>query len=284
MLVRMIRRMAFALALGLGVARAEAPDRPWVQATGLFATGYWPGALYGEGRLQLNTPLHRSDSVLFRSTYAGAGVMAGAAPLLLTFGPRFAIQPIDAFELTVQGQWTALGGDNGSGLLPYERIGRKLDGQRNARADDAPTGQVWSVVVTPSLMARAGPVVAFATPQVVAERVVDGGDSRYVYDAPRDLVVERRDVLLQANYGLLGEIARPGVLVRAGAALRHAQAFGSGDRSVALGGLATVKPEGDAWPTFVALVMPYLADADRVGGAPMVIVAAKWDARVWTQP
>lgn len=262
---------------------AGSPDRPapWLWFREQFALGGWPSLVQSETRLQGRAALHRADSAIFRATYAGAGGVLAVSPAFVRVGPRLSIQPVDFFELEVQGDW-ALVFPMSSGLLPYDVTSGKLNSQRDERKDEAVLGQMWSVTVSPTLKLKAGPVIVLANVQFIWAWVIDPDPERsaYVYDAARDLAIERRETMVQGQYALLGEILPGGdrPLLRAGAVARHRVAFGSGDRSLVVGGMVMVKPSPrPAWPTLILQVLPYVIDADRVGSVPQVVLAGQWE-------
>jgi len=254
---------------------------PWLWFREQVGIGGWPTLIQSETRLQGRAALRRSESRLFQNTYVGAGGVLALSPAFLRVGPRFGIQPLDVLEVEVQGDW-ALILPMLSGLVAFDETSGKLGSDRAPFGGETPLGQMWSLTVSPTLRLKAGPLVVVGNAQVVWVWVVDPdpGRSPYVYEALRDLVIERQDVLIQQQYALLGEVlpggARP--LLRVGATVRHRLALGSGDLSLVLGGMVTFKPSPKpAWPTFILQVLPYLLDADRVGTFPQVLFAIQWE-------
>ncbi len=259
------------------------PDQPppWMWLREQLVVGGWPTLVQSETRLQGRMALKRSSSLLFRNTYAGAGGVLAVSPAYLRVGPRLSIQPLDVFELEVQGDWS-LCFPMSSGLLPYDTLSGKLNAQREAREDEAPLGQMWSFTVSPTVRLKGGPVVVLANLQVTWVQVVDPDEDRstYVYDVSRDLIIERKEMILQQQYALLGELLPGGdrVLLRAGAVLRHRVAVGSGDLSLVIGAMVMMKPRPlPAWPTFILQILPYVREADRVGTFPQILGVAQWE-------
>ena len=68
------------------------------------------------------------------------------------------------------------------------------------------------------------------------------------------------------------------VQLRAGALLRHRQAFVSGDVATAVGGVVTLRPgRKEGWPTILLAVLGYVREADRAFGPPNIQLRLSWD-------
>ena len=267
------------------VAEAAQPDEPvgpWLWIKPSVAVQYAPLGLIGDLRVQARAPLHRSDSIVFQNTYAGVGGRLAITPAFVDVGPRFSFAPLDIFDVDVQLGYVAVW-PSSSGLLPFHALEGTLDSQRKQIADTAVGGHALYASVIPTFKLKLGPVIAFTQadfsfihvfqPETVA--------SPYVYEAYRNTLIAWDDVVLTSQTGLLGEILdgeATAVQLRAGALLRHRQAFVSGHVSTALGGVVTLRPgRKEGWPTVLLAVLGYLREADRALGAPNIQLRLSWD-------
>ncbi len=260
----------------------EAEPGPYLWVMPSFAVQYAPLGLFGDAKVQARTPLHRSESIVFQSTYAGIGGRLALTPAFVDVGPRFSFAPIDVFDVDVQLSWVGLW-PSSSGLLPFDRLEGKLDGQRRARQDQAVAGHELYASVVPTFKLKLGPVIAFTQADFSFIHVFrpESLDSPYVYEAYRDILIAWDDVVLTSQTGLLGEILdgeQTAVQLRAGALLRHRQAFVSGDVATAVGGVVTLRPgRKEGWPTILLAVLGYVREADRAFGPPNIQLRLSWD-------
>ncbi len=266
----------------LSLAAASAAD----------TTPYWygraqlGGGLFSEGALldvrgQVRTPLWRSESRMFQTTNAGAGLRVGVTPVHAEVGPRLSITPIEMFELEVQGSYLGYFSWGGRGLLPFDAPSGKLSEDRQAREDEQFSSSGLQLSATPTLKLKFGPVILFDSCTFSALHIEAPAevDSPYVYDPSRDLVVAFDEVVIENQAGVLGEVLPGGQkpLLRVGATMRDRMAMGSGDRSLVVGGLVSFKATAaPAVPTVNVLALAYVIDADRVGTAPNLQLAASW--------
>ncbi len=255
---------------------------PWLWMKPSLAVAYGPLGLLGDLKVQLRGPMHRSDSIVFQNTYAGVGGRLAVTPAFVDVGPRFSLAPIDIFDVDVQLSYVAVW-QSSSGMLQYHQLFGTLDSQRNTRKGEATAGHLLYGSVTPTFKIKVGPVIAFSSADFAFIWAFPNADSTspYIYDAYRDMVITRRDIVLTSYTGVLAEILdgeSTAVKLRAGALLRHRQAFVSGDVSTALGGAVTIKPgRKEGWPTVLVAVLGYLRDADRAFAAPNIQVQASWE-------
>lgn len=260
---------------------AEAPG-PWLWVKPSVAVAYGPLGLIGEATVQARAPLYRSDSIVFQDTYAGIGGRVAITPAFVEVGPRFSLAPIDIFDVDFQLSWVGVW-PSSSGLLPYTKLGGKLDSQREERKGDAVAGHILYASVTPTFKLKVGPVIAFTSADFAWLQVLrpESSDSPFVYEPYRDMLIRPTDVVLTSYTGLLVEIfdgEKTAVLLRTGALLRHTQAFRSGDVSTAVGGVITVKPgRKPGWPTVLLAVLGYVRDADRALSAPNIQLQVGWE-------
>ncbi len=265
--------------LPLLFASALAADRPSFYVRQSVGVAGWPTGLLSESRFQVRTPLHRSDSIVFQDTYAGAGLRLDASPAFVNPGVQVSLAPIDVFDVDLSAE--LLGYLPGPfGLLPYDGLSTKLDEARDARTDHfAALG--WALDANPTLKLKLGPIIAFDAVAFSWMHIArpEGETAPYVYEPLRDLIVAWDELYLEHQPAVLWE-ALPGgerPLLYVGATWRDRFAFVSGDRSGALGALVVARPvEKPAVPTFIGCVAFYLIDQDRVGNAPFVGLQANW--------
>lgn len=244
------------------------------------------GQLFPEGalsdtRLQYRVPLKRSESRLFKTTYAGAGLRAAVTPVNVEVGPRLGFAPIEVFELEVQGSYLGYFSWGGRGLLPYDQLGGKGTDDRKAREEEGFNASGLQLSATPTVKLKLGPVILFdsATFSVLHLENPLGLDSPYVYEPGRDLIVAWDDILIENQAGALYEILPGGdkALLRVGATVRNRAALTSGDESLAVGGLVSFRPgTTPAVPTINVMALAWVVDSDRVGTAPNLQAAATW--------
>ncbi|MCB9683413.1 MAG: hypothetical protein H6735_00065, partial [Alphaproteobacteria bacterium] len=143
----------------LWLALAHAAEEPgwWVREA--VGVGGWPSGAVNDLRVQWRAPLYRSESIVFRDTYAGAGARLAVTPAYVDVGPRVSLAPIDVFDLDLQasfvGYWRTR-----FGPMPFSELRGTLEADRGARDDAIRT---WAVVLTaaPTLKVALGPIVAF---------------------------------------------------------------------------------------------------------------------------
>lgn len=241
----------------------------------------FPDGALSDTRLQYRVPLKRSESRLFQTTYAGAGLRAAVTPVNVEVGPRLGFAPIEIFELEVQGSYLGYFSWGGRGLLPFEQTEGKGTEERKAREAEGFMASGLQLAATPTVKVKLGPVVVFdsATFSMLHLENPLGLDAPYVYEPNRDLIVAWDDVLVENQAGVLYEVLPGGErpLLRVGATARNRAALTSGDESVAVGGLVSFRPgHTPAVPTVNVLALAYVVDSDRVGTAPNLQASATW--------
>lgn len=260
---------------------AHAADVPsfWLRQ-GVAVAG-WPSGALSNTIAEARVPLHRSDSVVFRSTYAGLGAQLMVSPAFVVAGPRLSVAPIDVFDLNLKAARGWYFG-NGLGLMPFDGLEGTLESDRDARADEGVGSEMWILSAEPTLKAKVGKVIAFdawTIDRLVIEQPA-GVDAPYTYEPARDLVVAWTDVSFEHQAGLLYE-ALPGgdgPMLRFGPTFRDRFTAVSGDRSAVLGLLIAARPsDAPAVPTVVGLATWYVVDTDRVGPVPFLAAQARWD-------
>lgn len=270
------------LPLLLAVVLAEpghATDAPSYYVRQSLGVAGWPTGLLSETRLQVRTPMYRSDSMVFQDTYAGAGLRLDASPAFVNPGVQVSLAPIDIFDIDLSASF--LGYLPGPfGLLPYDALSSKLESVRDLRDDHTPTVG-WSLDASPTLKLKVGPIIAFDAVSVAYIHLEqpEGIGEPFVYEPLRDMLFAWDDVFLEHQPALLYEVL-PGddkPLFYVGASWRQRYAFVSGDRSGALGALVVVRPgTKPVVPTIMGFAAFYLIDQDRVGGVPFLGVQANW--------
>lgn len=268
-----------ALLLLAGFAAAD----PYLWTRAQVGAGGFPLGLIGDVRTQVRAPLWAaSDSFLLEDSYAGAGLRVAASPAFVTGGPRLSLAPAAFFDLDLQASAHQYF-DNGLGFLPFEETAHKLESERDARKDESFGGTAWSASASPTLKAKVGPIVAFDSVLIEAWHVErpTGVAAPYVYEPLRDLVIGWDDVVIEHQPAVLwalwpGDEDRRVLWI--GATMRDRIALQSGDRSLTVGSMVRLRPGGTsaAIPNVVLFVLPYVIDADRVGGAPNIQGALVW--------
>ena len=78
---------------------ALAADSPSIYGRQALAVAGWPTGLLSNTIVEVRTPLHRSESVLFQTTSAGLGAQVLATPAFVSVGPRLSLAPIEVFDV-----------------------------------------------------------------------------------------------------------------------------------------------------------------------------------------
>lgn len=264
-------------------ARAES----WWFLREQLAVAGWPGGLISDTRAERRIALHRSDSILFQDTHAGAGARFAVAPAFVELGPRVTLAPIDVFDVTFSASalyyWPS-----SSGLLPYDSIDESTrDKDRGDRHRTDATRAVASTAFTlqaaPTLKAQVGPIIAVDAWTFTHYMVTqpDSVTAPYVYEAYWDRLIEWNDTVVEHQAVVFAVLAdgssESGRMLWVGPTFRQRWALSSGDRSTGLGAFAVFRPSNRKWvPQLVGIVLPYLDDDDRVGGVPWLALSAVW--------
>lgn len=267
---------------------ALAADGPTLHVFEGAATAGWPSGLLSNTIVELDTPLYRSNSVVFRDTSAGLGVQVLATPAFFSVGPRLSLAPIDVFDVNLKWAKVWHFGNNFS-TLPFDVVGGKLESERNARGDEAVATTSWVATVEPTAKIKLGPIIAFdawTIDRLHLERP-EGVDSPYVYEPYRDLVIAWDDWAFEHQAALLWEVADgvDGPMFRPGLTVRDTWTVQSGDHRTNLGPILLARPgRHPAVPTLVGMAIWYLRDADRVGPIPYMAAQARWELRAPLRP
>ncbi len=274
--------LALSVTLGATSAAAAEPTGPYLWTRAQLGAGGAPLGLLGDVRMQVRAPIWHSDSFLLQDNYVGAGLRVAASPAFVEGGPRLSIAPVAFFDLDVQGSVHRYF-DDGLGFLPYDSTSGKLESERDARAADSFGSTAWTLTATPTLKAQLGPVIVLDSVAIEAWHVEmpSGMTAPYVYEPFRDLVIGWDDVVIEHQPAIIltpwkGDDNKRKLWI--GATMRDRYALVSHDRSMAVGGMAIFRPgsRSAAMPTLVVQVLPYVIDADRVGGVPNIQGAWVW--------
>lgn len=262
-----------------------AADDPGIYVRQTIGLAGWPTGAISDTRVQMRTPLTRQEgSLVFNSTYAGAGVAARVSPAVAEVGPSLSIQPIDVFDLNLQASRVQYYSTR-FGLMPFESPDGKIMSARLERAaeGDGVTSGGWTFAANPTVKLKLGPVIAFSS-WTVAYTTLDQPEdvtAPYTYEPLRDMVVAWTDTTVDHEAGALYAAVDSddgGKIVYFGVLARDRFQVVSPDRHTTLGPLLVVKPgEGTGVPRMVARSMFYLTEADRVGRMPNIQLAAIWE-------
>lgn len=260
---------------------ADGPSLWFRQGVGLAG---WPTGLLSTTQAEARLPLYRSESIVFKQTFAGAGAFVQASPAFVVVGPRVTLAPIDVFDLTLEGGYGGYFG-NGLGAMPMNAPGASAESIRRDRADlgEGVATQLLVGTAKPTLKAKAWKILLFDAWTVDALSFTQpvGVTAPHTYEPLRDLVVSWQDIAFEHQAGVLFE-ALPGgdkPSLRIGATYRDRWAHVSGDRNAGLGALVSAKPgTKPAVPTLVGMALWYVMDADY-GGSPIPYLAAqaRWE-------
>jgi hypothetical protein len=262
-------------------AAAFAADGPTFWGRQAVAVSGWPTGLLSTTIAEARTPLYRSDSIVFRDTYIGAGAQVMLSPAFAITGARVAVSPIDVFEITFRGAHGWYFG-NGLGPMPFDSVTGSSTGERADRETEGFSTELWSAAVDPTLKGKVWNIVFFSAWSVEYLAFDQPSDvaSTYTYEPLRDLVVAWNDVAFEHQAAVLYQ-ALPGgdqPSLRFGPTFRDRWAHVSGDRSTAVGALVAARPGvKPAVPTIVGLVLWYVDDNDYGGAVPYVAGQVRWE-------
>lgn len=269
------------LAAALLPTPALAADSPSIWAREAIAAAGFPSGALNNTIVELRTPLHRSESRLFQSTYAGVGAQVLLTPAFVSVGPRVSIAPIDVFDINLKAARGWYFG-NKYGLLPFDQLAGTLEDDRYAREAENFASEMWVFSAEPTLKAKVWKIVVFDswTIDYIMLDKPPGEAAPYAYEPYRDLVIAWDEFSFEHQAGVLFE-AMPGgdkPSLRLGPTYRDRFTLNSEDRSAALGLLVAAKPgTKPVIPTIVGMALWYLIDTDRVGPIPFMALQARWE-------
>lgn len=227
--------------------------------------------LVAQGRV----PVLRLGGIAFNDTFVGAGAHFTVTPVHLDTAARVDLQLVDLLPITVEaGRGTYW--ESPWGLVPVQTV---ADGASDAReplyeADrDFAATTLWASV-SPTVQAKAGPVVGFTNVTVTWLRIrPEVGPERWVFEPYRGTVVAYDDRMIEHASAILWEPAdgEERSLLRVGPVLRGRSSAVTPDLMLTAGALVQWRPgRSDYAPTFTTLVTPYLEDPDFEGIVPFV--------------
>ncbi|MCO4772104.1 MAG: hypothetical protein KDA24_18875 [Deltaproteobacteria bacterium] len=265
-----------------GAASAPDYDKGWLHIWGRVGAQVFPLGVQGSLVVEPRVALHRSKSVLFQTTFAGAGLYLRATPAFLEVGPQISLKPIEIFELNVAGKYV-LHFPGKNARVRFDDYSGKSYADRNARTDVTAATSSLYFGVSPVLKLKGGPViVVYGGTFGYHHTMVDDADDQLLYDAGLDLLFYKREWTISHQAVVMAEILdgkKTPTLLRVGATIRQRAALRAKDQTVNLGLIATFKPGRKAgFPEILFLVMPYLRDQSggRVLGPPWIALALTW--------
>lgn len=267
--------MILPLIAGLAVG-ADVPAF-WYRQT--VAGAVFPLGAMSETRFQVRTPGHRSEGLVFNSTYYGAGLRLDVSPAFVNPGVQVSLAPIDVFDVDLSAELLGYL-PTPFGLLPYDGLTSKLDEVRDARPDHF--GALgWALDANPTLKLQLGPIIVL-DPALVSWIHIDrpaGETSPYVYEPLRDMIIAWDEVYIDHQPIVLVEFVKgkEGPRFAAGVTYKDRFALTSGDRSAGVGVVICARPfETPAGPTIVLLATESVIDLDRVGKEPFLALQLNW--------
>ena len=264
----------------LAAANAEVPPEREPSGPSLWTRASWaacvnPTGVLAEGTAELRAPILRFGGVAFNDTFVGAGARVAVSPAHADLAARISLQPIDLLPITVEAVHTTYW-ESPWGLVPVDRVERQRTPDRRPlyQADRDFYGTADALIVSPTLQARAGPIVAFTNPVFTWIRVrPEQAPEPWVYEPFRGMVMAYDDRLLEHTSAVLWEPrdGEDGALFRVGPAFRGKSSAVTGDATLTLGGVMQWRPGRETTaPTILVLATPYLRDPDYAGALPFV--------------
>lgn len=278
--------LALLCAAPVAAQDTSGPEAPpdWMYIRGRVGATAFPLGVMGEGIFVPQTALHRADSLVFKRTYVGGGGYVRVTPAFLEAGPRFSISPIDVFEFHAMGiatfHWPST-----NGRVPFDTVANKTYNDRQVHPYES-IGNVATLGVrlNPVLKLKFGPVIAVygATINYHHMLVEDSvAQDQLLYDAGLDLLLHPQDWTFEQQAAVLAEVldgVKTKARLRLGATVRQRLSIGTADETLNLGFIGTFKTgRAPTSPEFLALVLPYLRDTDRVLGPPWIFLGASWE-------
>ena len=133
--------------------------------------------------------INRSDDLIHKDAHVAAGVVNRIAPAFLRIGPWFEYSPLSIIDLRV-GVEPGFYFGTFKAFLPFESATSNFDDDViQARQSEARSGFAGKVYFSPTLKARAGPVVARVRGEVAYYRAQEAGEPFY-YDPFIDTLVK----------------------------------------------------------------------------------------------
>ena len=259
---------------------------PYLWAWGGIGGGAFNSGLMGKIRVQLRHAALRNDSVLFQSTFVGAGLEVMLTPAFVHVGPRFSFRPVEVLDIDAHLLWMHVW-KSSAGLLPFDQLTGTYESDRKAIKHLALVGNRLEAIISPTFKFKVGPVIGLWNAEwaFIHHLKPSGATSRYTYEPMRDLVVAWNDVAVSNLAAILVEVldgtgpkGGPQPTLRFGPAMRDKQTVVSRDMSTAVGGAISFKPgPKPGWPSVFLAVMGYVRDNDRRFKEPQIQVQISWE-------
>ena len=273
------------LALGWGSVAAGGDDPGlWWRQNGAIA--YKPTGLLSDTAVEYRAPVMRYGGAVFNDTFVGVGGRVTATPAFVEGAARVSFQLIDVLPVTVEAVHTQYWRSS-FGLISFPKSdlsGGTDDEVRDPRYanGEGTGGHMWSVLVSPTLQMKVGPIVGFSSWGITWMRIVPSSPQSdpWIYEPYRGMVVGFQDTTYDHTSAVLYEAmdGEEQALLRLGALQRGRWSAVTPDRSLSVGGVVQWKPGTKASvPSFLAVVAPYLDDPDYIGPVPFMALLATWE-------
>ncbi len=250
-------------------------DKPGLYIGETVAVTGWPTGAFADTTVQAQTPVWRSDSVLFQDSFLGGGMRMGVSPAFVEVGPSILFKPIAIMDLKVEATHTSYFIER-FGLLGYEQPGGELSKLQKAAFDDGDrfTGESWTALVQPTFYIQVGPIVGMSswTYSWIRVKRPAAEPDPYVFEVYRGIVMEWEDLVIQHFSAVLYQAldGKDRHMLRFGVLTRGKWAKRSPDQSLTLGGVIMAKPGiKPSVPTLVGIIAPYVQDTDYIGKGPV---------------
>jgi hypothetical protein len=243
----------------------------WVRES--TAVAVHPAGVITDLAAEVRAPVLRLGGAVFNDTFVGAGGRLAVTPVHAEGALRLDTQLVDVLPVYGEAFYAAYW-ESPWGLVPVASVGgtTAADLRPLYEADRDFGARAWGFLVSPTLQARVGPVVAFSNPTFTVLHVqrTDALEP-WVFEPYRGLVVGYDDRILEHVSAVLWEPLdgdeRP--LLRLGAVVRGRSSSATPDTSLTAGLLAQWRPgRSELAPVAVVLVTPYLSDHDFAGPVP----------------
>jgi len=161
-------------------AAEAAPARAWqrrIDNTFVFVLN--PLGIMDSFDVTWTKAINRSDDLLHKDAHVAAGVVNRIAPAFLRVGPWFEYSPLSIVDLRV-GVEPGYYFGTFKAFLPFESASSNFDDEViEARQSEAESGFAGKVYFSPTLKARAGPVVARVRAEVAYYKAQEAGEPFY---------------------------------------------------------------------------------------------------------
>lgn len=267
------------------VEKAPAPaPAPYFHFSPVLGAQAFPLGVAVYGTPQLRMSLYRSESKLFQTTHFGAGAWFRVTPAFVEVGPRIDFTPVEILTLSVTaryvGSWTGSAGSR----IPVSELTNKRYSTRKEEVDHAVPTSAFELILSPTVRLKGGPIVVlYNFSWTLTQLFFEAGDTpQTVYDSGIDLYIEPNDRIISQQAVVMGEVldgVKVKPVLRLGGTVRHRRARNTGDRTVNVGFIGTIKPVPHvAAPDIILQVLAYVLDesGERVLWAPNIALGFRW--------